>query len=115
MIALLDGILMNVASTAENGKIDSGTIFRFTQVDEIVSAQYAGGAILEGHLIGTLRDDALTFSYVQVDRNHVIDAGRSECTVRRLDDGRIEVTENFEWSSQDGSGTNVLVQSFVTP
>jgi len=104
----MDGIQMRVVSTATGGDVSSETLFRFCQSDSVVSAQYAGGKVRLGFLVGTLSADQLHFRYAQVDVEGRIDGGSSQCELHRLADGRIRLLEHFKWDSRTESGTNVL-------
>lgn len=102
----LDQKQMNVVKTAAAGVVNSETIFSFRQKDGIVSAEYAGGDIVKGCLIGVLRGADLTFRYCQIDRSGNLDGGISKGALSRLSDGRIAMVESFQWSH--GAGDNIF-------
>lgn len=106
----LDGIKMNVISTADNGVVNDKTIFIFTQNDEIVSAEYQGGKIRKGFLVGKLPSpNQLEFSYCQMQIDGKLDNGVSTCQLGKNEKGKITLTEHFEWKSRPGEyGTNVF-------
>lgn len=99
---------MRVVSTAEAGEVNLDTLFEFTQDASVVSARYVGGQIRLGFLVGTMRDQELRFRYAQVDSSGRLDGGSSTCEIGRLEDGRIQLVEHFEWDSREGSGTNIF-------
>jgi len=101
---------MRVVSTDPVGVVSGQTILEFEQTNDMVSARYRGGTILDGYLLGTL-DSAgasLRFCYVQVDLHGSVDAGSSICTISHLKDGRLLLREEFQWLTRSGSGTNVF-------
>lgn len=106
----LDKIRMNVVETASNGVVNHETIFYFSDVNGIVSAEYSGGKISQGFLVGKyLNDGQLVFSYCQIQTNGKLDFGSSQCTVSRANNGKITLTEHFEWASRPGEyGTNIF-------
>jgi hypothetical protein len=104
----LDGRQMRAVATADGGEVSVDTLFTFVQVGNTVSAQYAGGTVRLGHLVGTLAGRELSFRYAQVDHAGRVDGGRSVCDVSLLTDGRVQLREHFHWESRDGSGTNIL-------
>jgi hypothetical protein len=104
----LDGLQMRAVVTANAGEVDTDTLFTFAQYGNTVSAQYAGGTVRLGHLVGTLAAGELRFRYVQVNHSGRVDSGSSVCDVTLLPDGRIQLREHFQWESRNGSGTNVL-------
>ena len=107
---MLDGIQMNVIKTAENGVVNHETIFHFLQKDGIVSAEYQGGKILKGFLVGKLSiQNQLEFSYCQMQVDGKLDSGVSICQLSKNENGKITITEHFEWKSRPGEfGTNVF-------
>jgi hypothetical protein len=104
----LDGLQMRAVATADGGGVSSDTLFTFVQDGNTVSAEYAGGTVRLGHLVGTLAAGRVSFRYVQIDRTGRVDSGRSICDIRLLPDDRIQLSEHFQWESRAGSGTNVL-------
>ena len=107
--ALLDGLHMRVAATADAGEVGGDTLFAFAQEGSTVSARYAGGNVKLGYLVGTLTAPAtLEFRYAQVGAGGRIDSGHSTCDVSRDADGRTRLREHFTWDTREGSGTNVL-------
>jgi hypothetical protein len=104
----LDGLQMRAVATAEGGEVSADTLFTFAQIGNTVSAQYVGGTVRLGYLVGTLAAEELRCRYVQIDHTGRVDSGSSVCDVSLLPDGRIQLHEHFQWESRDGSGTNVL-------
>jgi hypothetical protein len=104
----LDGIRMGVVSTDSKCEVGSETLFSFFQEGSLVSAQYSGGNIRLGYLIGTISGGQLFFRFVQVDPEGRIDGGSSICEFEVLADGRLLMREHFPSDSRDGSGTNVF-------
>ena len=111
----LDGLRMRVVSTAAVGVVNAETVFHFHQKDGSppdasgaeVWAEYAGGKIQRGTLVGTREGDTLTFRYCQLQTDGVLDGGKSVCQVRRLN-GRTQIIERFQWESREGFGENIF-------
>lgn len=106
----LDKVKMNVIKTAENGVVNHETIFLFSQKNDLVLAEYAGGKIRQGFLVGQLSaENQLTFSYCQMQTDGTLDNGVSICELSKNENGKITLTENFEWKSRPGEfGTNIF-------
>ncbi len=105
----LNGIKMHVVSTAEGGKVNSETIFDFSQDGSVVAARYSGGKIKLGYLVGMLNPTgSLEFRYTQVDNDGRLDGGYSNCEISRMADGRVRLLEHFKWESCEGNGINVF-------
>ena len=104
----LDGLLMFVSSTADQGVVSSKTHIKFVQKGKRVLGSYHGGDVRRGCLVGRLCGSRLVFRYAQCETSGEIHGGRSVCEVGRQPDGRTRVVEHFTWSTREGSGTNVF-------
>jgi hypothetical protein len=106
----LNGVKMNVIKTADNGIVNHDTIFRFSQKENVVSAEYQGGKILKGFLVGKLQtQNQLEFSYCQLQRDGKLDNGLSLCQLSKNKEGKLILIEHFEWKSRPGEfGTNIF-------
>jgi hypothetical protein len=104
----LDGLKMNAPVTAEGGVVNAQTIFSFRQRGSVVSAEYQGGGIEQGHLVGLVTGACLEFRYAQIDSTGRLDGGHSKCELTRTPDGRVRIVEHFEWASRKGTGVNVI-------
>lgn len=110
MELFLDKVKMNVIQTADNGIVNHETIFIFSQDKNSVSAEYAGGKIYKGFLVGKFSsENQLLFSYCQIQINGIIDHGVSQCELSKNERGKIVLLERFEWKSRPGEfGINVF-------
>ncbi|WP_420601052.1 hypothetical protein [Flagellimonas sp.] len=107
----LDRVKMIVVKTAETGVVNKETMFSFTQKDNLIHAEYAGGQIAKGFLVGKLTDNTLKFSYCQLQVDGRLDNGSSKGELSISKEGKIRLTEYFEWDSRPGhSGTNIFEQ-----
>ncbi len=97
---MLNNIKMKVIQTAKNGVVNSDTIFHFKQNGNFVSANYSGGQIKQGHLVGQLIDNILSFGYCQFRISGEIDNGKSNC-VLSVTDGKIKLEEKFEMNTEE--------------
>lgn len=106
----LDKIRMNVIQTDACGVVNHETIFHFSQNNGIVEAKYAGGKIQQGFLVGSFTtENQLVFSYCQMQIDGKLDNGTSQCEVSKDENGKITLTEHFEWASRPGEfGTNIF-------
>ncbi len=102
-----DGKVMFASTTDPNGMINEKTIFYFQQVGNLITAKYAGGKVKTGFLIGKLENDKLKFHYSQMHDDESLDGGQSVCEIEMAEDGRIKLTEHFEWSSGE-KGINII-------
>jgi hypothetical protein len=105
----LDKVKMTVIQTADNGVVNKDTLFSFMQEGNVVQAEYAGGKIKKGFLIGQVAAQVLKFSYCQLQTDGVLDNGVSSCEISVSDTGKIRLIEHFEWKTRPGErGVNVF-------
>lgn len=99
-----------VANTAE-GEVGSTTIFTYHQEGGTVWADYAGGAVCRGFLVGTRTDDTLAFRYTHLNVTGETASGRCSSTIEVLTDGRVRLHESWAWESRPGTGTSVVEET----
>lgn len=104
---------MNVTKTSKNGIVNNETIFHFEQNENTVKANYSGGQIRNGYLVGQLNDAVLKFTYCQQRITGELDHGESECMLSiEKDSGKVKLEENFKMDT-GGSieiGTNIFME-----
>jgi hypothetical protein len=102
---------MRTVSSDATAVVSPETQLDFNQVGDLFSAHYRGGIVVAGYLLGHLREDgSLDFRYVQADSDGNLDAGHSTGFLSRLADGRLRLTEDFQWTTRAASGRNVFEQ-----
>jgi hypothetical protein len=107
-----DGRVFAVRANSDNGEVGGGTTFRYHQTGKRLTGTYAGGAIEQGHLVGTVHaDGSLTFVYHHVTTGGELRAGRCESEPARDDAGRLVLRERWQWFTGDRTaGTSELVE-----
>lgn len=107
----LDGRRLQVVEHAANSSLTPETELILEQSGNVLSGRYRGGSIIDGYLIGRLSFDeqcSVHFRYVQADIAGRLDSGVSNGVVSVLRDGRVRLTEEFEWLTAEGAGVNVF-------
>lgn len=85
---------------------DDQLIGYYHQRGTLLWAEFGGGHVVQGRLVGTLRPDGcLDFGYCQVLQDGEIVAGRCVSTPEVLGDGRIRLVER--WRRMDTGATGV--------
>ncbi|WP_267241207.1 hypothetical protein [Streptomyces sp. PR69] len=110
MARSLDGLVLAPVADQAPGQVGTGTRFTYHEQDGRIWAEYAGGDVIRGHLVGTREGDRLDFRYVQLRTDGSTASGRCASTVVELADGRVRLEETWEWESQPGRGTSVVEQ-----
>lgn len=104
----LDSVRMRVVTVGSTDGIDADTVFTFRQRGANVWAEYSGGNIAQGFLVGALDGTVLAFDYIQITHSGRRDKGESSCQLTVSDTGQWRLTERFQWASRPESGVNVL-------
>jgi protein-tyrosine-phosphatase len=90
------------------GDVDSRTLFEYREHNGLISAEYRGGEVRAGHLVGTREGDELEFRYVHLDRKSHTASGHCRSRVGVDADGRLRLDETWRWESRAGDGTSTL-------
>ncbi|REE99354.1 hypothetical protein [Thermomonospora umbrina] len=104
----LDGRRFRAVADVVGGEVGTATAFTYHERDGEIWADYGGGAIRRGHLVGTRVGDRLDFRYAQLNASGETAVGHCVTEVRVLPDGRLRLEETWEWESRPGSGTSVV-------
>ncbi|MEU0854869.1 hypothetical protein ACFYMX_06910 [Streptomyces griseofuscus] len=110
MAPSLDGLVLAPVADQSAGQVGTRTRFAYHEQDGAIWAEYRGGDIVRGHLVGTRAGDRLDFRYVQLRTDGSTACGHCVSTVVELPDGRVRLEETWEWESGPGSGTSVVEQ-----
>ena len=102
-------------NNTENGEVTSETVFRYRQNERIVWAEYSGGDILLGHVVGTVNDSGIIdMRYHHINRHGELMTGICISTPEILDDGRIRLREEWQWTCKDHSKGNSIIEEINT-
>lgn len=104
------GKSFRAVSNTANGETSAETIFHYRQVGNVLTAEYSGGRIVTGHLLGFV-DEAgnLDFRYHQINTDGQLMTGQCQSVPERLLGGKIRLHETWQWTSGDQSaGTSVV-------
>ncbi|MFI1012372.1 hypothetical protein [Streptomyces sp. NPDC020965] len=108
MARSLDGLVLSPVADQAPGQVGTLTRFRYHERHGQIWAEYEGGDVARGHLVGTRAGDRLDFRYVQLRTDGSTASGHCVSVVVELPDGRLRLEESWEWESSEGSGTSVV-------
>ncbi|WP_256105474.1 hypothetical protein [Streptomyces sp. ODS05-4] len=108
MVRSLDGVTFAPTGDQAPGQVGTETRFSYHQDGDRVWAEYAGGDVVMGFLIGTRAQDTLDFRYVQLRRDGTTATGRCMSLLSETSDGRLRSDESWQWESEQGSGTSTV-------
>lgn len=97
---------------SENGEVGEQTNFTYHQNGNLLWDEYSGGDILKGSLIGSvLCNGKLDFVYHHMNQNMQIKTGKCHSVPTVQENGKIELSEKWQWTSGDYSkGESLLVE-----
>ncbi|MFJ9339201.1 hypothetical protein ACIRP0_07890 [Streptomyces sp. NPDC101733] len=110
MARSLDGLVLVPVADQAPGQVGRQTRFEYREQDGRVWAEYSGGDVVRGHLVGTRTGDTIEFRYVQLRPDGTTASGHCVSVLVELPDGRLRLEETWTWESQEGSGTSVVEQ-----
>lgn len=105
-----DGKIFRPIKSTENGETSVQTVFVYKQVGNILTSEYSGGNIMQGHLIGLVDENGkIDMRYHQINIRGEIMTGHCRSIPEVLASGKIRLHENWQWTSGDGStGQSIL-------
>lgn len=96
---------------SETGEVGAETVFHYHQKDNLIWAEYCGGAIVFGNLIGKIADnETLEIRYQHLNQKGELMTGQCFSTPETLSDGRIRLREKWRWTSGDFSAGESIVE-----
>ncbi|SDC31030.1 hypothetical protein SAMN05421663_10235 [Terribacillus halophilus] len=109
-----DNLTFRAITNTDNGETSSETIFHYRQEGQILTAEYAGGTILEGRLIGLVEADGkLRFRYHHINDQYELRSGQCISVPEILADGRIRLHEQWQWMFDDDSAGQSIVEQVI--
>ncbi|MCH5271033.1 MAG: GNAT family N-acetyltransferase [Lachnospiraceae bacterium] len=99
-------------SNSENGEVDEKTIFHYFQDKEMFWAEYSGGDVEKGYIIGKVASNGeLDFHYQHLNKDNQIRIGKCHSIPHIMENGKIELQEKWQWLNGDMScGESVVVE-----
>lgn len=108
----LDNRKFRTQSNTNNGEVSEETIFYYRQSYNIVYADYSGGDIVKGNLIGKVVDDKyLDFVYHHINVKGEIMTGVCKSYPEISDSGQLILREFWQWTCKDMSkGESIIIE-----
>ena len=103
----LDGRNFVAVQNSESGEVSEQTVFSYHQKDNAIWAEYLGGSIVKGFLVGTMDGNrCLSFSYQHLNINGELKSG--SCHSRPcVEKGKLRYYEEWQWASGE-AGTSII-------
>ena len=98
-------------SNSENAETTEATIFHYRQKNNILTAEYHGGNIVKGHLMGLVDEKGnINMRYHQVNQKGELMTGKCFSKPELMDNGKIKLHETWKWTSGDCSTGNSIIE-----
>jgi hypothetical protein len=99
----LDGKVFRIVSNDGPGaEVNEQTVFHFRQEGDVAHADYFGGGVRAGKLLGI--EATMVHRYIQVNQQGAFQAGRSEVAIERTPEGKLRLIDSWTWENGRGSG-----------
>lgn len=97
---------------SENGDVNEETTFTYHQNGKLLWADYSGGDILKGSLIGTVSANGeLDFVYHHMNQDMQVKTGKCHSVPTVLENGKMELSKQWEWTNGDCSkGESLMME-----
>ncbi len=110
-----DGKRFTAIENSENGEVSQATVFCYRQEDNLLWADYSGGEIVKGFLVGSIDTYGnLSFTYQHVNRQGDARMGKCYSVPELLPDGRLRLHERWQWLNGDCSCGSSTVEEIKT-
>ncbi|MBO4346039.1 MAG: NAD(P)H-dependent oxidoreductase [Lachnospiraceae bacterium] len=103
----LEDRFFTAIENSESGEVSAQTIFAYHQKGNVIWAEYSGGSIIKGFLLGTIDDkNNLHFSYRHINTDNEIKSGSCD-SVPKTENGRLRFYEKWKWTDGE-EGTSII-------
>jgi len=101
----LDGRVFVPVENTDNGTVSGLTRFHFWQQGDVFFADYSGGDVREGHIIGQFADEMTgDMLYHCLTTDKMLKAGQAMAKFSALDETRLTMEIDWQWLNGDKSG-----------
>ena len=103
----LEDKFFTAIENSESGEVSGDTVFSYHQKGNAIWAEYSGGSIVKGFLLGTMDENHnLHFTYQHINANGEIKSG--SCNSRpQAENGKLRFYESWKWDNGE-EGTSII-------
>ena len=103
----VDGRLFTAVENSESGEVSDQTIFCYHQKGNVIWAEYSGGSVVKGFLVGTMDEkQCLHFTYQHINTAGELKAGSCDSEPQE-ENGRLRFYEKWQWTTGE-AGTSII-------
>ena len=99
----------------ESGLSTNETVFHYFQKGNLITGKYSGGAIVDGQIVGKLlENNKLELLFQCLTYTSELKSGQSWGILSKTENGKIELSFDWNWLNGDKSGCKSYYKEFVT-
>ena len=103
----VDGRFFTAVENSESGEVSDQTIFCYHQKGNMIWAEYSGGSVVKGFLLGTIDEkQCLHFTYQHINKAGEQKSGSCD-SEPRMENGRLRFYEKWKWTMGE-EGTSII-------
>ena len=103
----VDDKFFTAVENSRSGEVSDKTIFCYHQKENVIWAEYSGGSILKGFLIGTMDEDHhMHFNYQHMNTDGELRTGSCD-SEPSVENGKLRFNEKWKWTMGE-EGTSVI-------
>ncbi|MGQ0286814.1 n-acetylglutamate synthase [Pasteurellaceae bacterium 22721_9_1] len=97
-------------SNSESGEVNGNTFFYYHQDNRLIWAEYEGGEIIKGFLIGKfIAENKIAFTYQHVNQSLENRLGKCVSQIEVLPNGKLRLHENWQWlDGEQKAGQSII-------
>ena len=103
----VDDRYFTAIENSESGEVSDKTVFCYHQKDNVIWAEYSGGSVIKGFLVGKMdENNRLHFSYQHMNTDGELRTGSCESEPQILN-AKLRFNEKWQWTNGE-SGTSII-------
>ena len=103
----VDDRFFTAVENSESGEVSDQTVFCYHQKGSVIWAEYSGGDIVKGFLIGTMDEEHnLHFNYQHMNKDGNLRTGSCD-SAPQIENGKLRFNEKWKWTMGE-EGTSVI-------
>ena len=103
----VDGRFFTAVENSESGEVSDQTVFCYHQKGNMIWAEYSGGSVAKGFLVGTMDENrGLHFTYQHLNKAGELKAGACDSKPRE-ENGKLRFYEQWQWTTGE-AGTSII-------
>ncbi|MGC6431702.1 MAG: hypothetical protein ACON5F_11720 [Jejuia sp.] len=102
----------SLIENSENGQVNSETVFKYKQEGDLIMADYSGGTVVYGKIIGQLVEDKINMVYQCLTSDKKLKSGKALAKISLTDNNKLKLKLDWEWlDSTNEIGTSEYIEN----